>query len=228
MPQDDARPRLAQGNRRLDELAVLQGTGLGADDAGHREPRDAAHRQENHPDVLSEDHRAKDDDERQRERAHDVDHPHGEVLEASADFGRHDAVDDTDEQRDGRGDQADRDGDHTALQQAREQVAPQEVGPQPMGGARGHRAQREVLRLVVRQQVQGRQEGRAEAEGGDADQEPQGDDRGAISLEALPAGFGRGGGVGEGGAHRRSRAVRGSRAAFARSATRLRQSKATA
>ena len=120
MAQDDTRARLAQGNGRLNELAVLQRTGLGANDASHRQPRHATHRQEDHPDILPKDHGAEDDDERQREGAHDIDHPHRKVLEASADFRGDDTVDHPDEQRDGRGNQADGDGNHPALQQAGE------------------------------------------------------------------------------------------------------------
>ena len=222
MPAEDAPARLTQRFGGLDELRALQLAGLVADDARHGQPRDAAHGQEDHREVLAEDDRGEDDDERQRQRAHDVDAAHQEVLGAAADFRREHAVADAEHEGHGGGDQADEERDHAALEQARKDVASEEVGAEPVRRRGRHGALREVL-LHVRIRRDPR---RQEADGRDRHEEPARPDGRAVPAEALPAALG-GEDLGDGGAHR-PRATLGFSAALARSAARLRRSSAAA
>lgn len=81
---EDPELGLAERDRNLDELPILQGDGFGADDARHGQPGHAANRQEDHPDILPEHEHAKDDDEGERQRAQDVDRAHHGTFDEAA------------------------------------------------------------------------------------------------------------------------------------------------
>ena len=111
MVGEDADLGLAERDRHLDELAVLERDRLGADDARHRQPGHAADGQEDHPDVLAEDHHAEDHDERERQRAQDVDRAHHGALDQAARLAGDDAVEHAEDEGDDRGEHEEREGD---------------------------------------------------------------------------------------------------------------------
>ncbi len=225
MAENDARVAVAEGARGLDVFHFLHAHDLAAHDARHGEPLDRADGGEEAHDfanaleiaqqgelaqpgvegvhgLLQEDH-DEDDKDRERQGVEDVHHAHEEGVGAAADIAGNRAVGDPDEERDHRGDEADHERDSAAVEQAREEVASELVGAQPVFCGRGSGAAREIL-VGVAVVEEGRH---GDAGEGEHEHEDARDHGQAVAPEAQPRVAPRrvralGGGGGDGGGRR--------------------------
>ncbi len=191
MLHDDARLRCPERARRNDEIALLQRQHLTAHEARHGRPRDHAdgehhhHRRRNEGQVApDQDLAQQQDEEKVREREHDVGEPHHQVVgEPSAERGQR-AEREAERQHDHLRAHADLDRKADALERARPQVATQLVRPEPVVGSRPQLlVRRDIGRRVTLDSVdiRGRE---GDHRHDNEDREP--DHRQAVAQEAAP------------------------------------------
>ncbi len=179
MPQDDAGAAHAERARGLDELALAQAEHVAAHDARGAGPLCQAEHDDDDGDRRLEQRDDQDEQDEARERQHHVGEAHQRGIDLASDV----AGDRADEraQRDAhRGrDEADRERDARAMDDAAHDVAAEQVGAERVRGARRQVAPRgDVLRdRVVRRDERGEQR----------DQVEQRDDPQAGERQAVPA-----------------------------------------
>ena len=214
----------------LHEIHPAQAAHLPAHDPRHRQPLDRADGGEEQDDVelaaqrdavaedgvqhavdpvpglvVVEEHAQQDDEDRERQRVDDVHDAHHERVHVAAVVTRNRAVNDADDQRDDGRHDADGQGDAPAEEDAREEVAPERVRAEPVGGAGRRFVEVEVLGVG-----RGGDDAREDAQQRDNDDHDPADD-GELVLEqtvpgVLPEAAAR---FRLGGDDRRGRVVRG-------------------
>ncbi len=129
---DDAGGARPRGDRGLDEFSPANAHSLTAHDARHGEPAHRADRQEQQRFAAAEDDGQEYDEKNQRQSAQDFNDPHHHMVGAPADIARDGAVADADRQTDRARHHAHGQRDARALEGAREQIASQPIGTEPM------------------------------------------------------------------------------------------------
>ena len=165
----------------LDELLLLQGQGLAADDAAHGQPLHRADGHEDQQDVRPEGHHQQDDEEDEGQGVEDIDDPHHGLVHHPPEIAGGRPPGDTDQERDEGGHQADRQGDPQAHGQARQKVPAQGVGPQQVAVGQGRDPDVRLIDLVVGPGGQGRAQ---QGEEGQEDQHHQAGGGGPVGEQS--------------------------------------------
>ncbi len=145
--REDAQRAGAERARGLDEVLLHQRAGLGVDHPGDLDPVHHRDHQRHDPQGRAEDGGERDRQQQRRKRHHQVGKAHDAGADPAAEIARDDAEQRADQHRDAIGDDADDQRGARAEDQAREQVAPQEVGAEPE--ARVRRQRRALERQAV-------------------------------------------------------------------------------
>jgi hypothetical protein len=127
----DAHRTCAQRPARLDEILLDQRARLGIDHAGDLDPVHHRDHQRHDPQGGAEDGGERDRQQQRRKRHHQIGKAHDAGTYPAAEIARDDAEQGADQHRNAiRGDADDQRG-AGAEDQAREQIAPQQVGAEP-------------------------------------------------------------------------------------------------
>ena len=151
--EQDAPRSGADGTARLDELPLGQRGGLGVDHAGDLHPVHQRDHQGHDPQGRLEDRRQRDREEQGREGHHQVGQAHDRGTEPAAQIAGDDSEHRAEQDGDAVRDDADQQRGARAVDQAREQVAAEQVGAEPevpVGRQRRALERQAVEELLVR------------------------------------------------------------------------------
>ena len=184
MTRHDLQITHAECMRRLDEFALLECQHLAAHDARHVQPLHRTDGGVDQEDVATEHHHQQDHQEHERQRIHDVDEAHHQVVGASAEVAGDGAVEHADHQTDEGGDQRHRQRDLAAMQGAGQQVAAVDVGAEDVAGGQVRAGADGVPVDLV--EFEGRQPWADQAGQHDEGHHHQAAHGGAVLLETTP------------------------------------------
>ena len=117
---------------RLDELLALEAQGLASHDPRHVEPAHRADGEEDEGQVATEEGHQHDDEEHEGEGVEDLQYPHHQAVDATADEAGGGAIQGADDDGHHGPHDADHERDAAAEQGAHEEIAPQAVGTEPV------------------------------------------------------------------------------------------------